>query len=75
MEKQLQVGHQRIPCIVMRSAARHPFEAQFLCARGAYAMTPKWNRKAIVEHIRQSLRLSDGTINATMAGEQSSVCA
>lgn len=30
-----------IPCIVMQSAARHPVEAQFLCARGAYAVTPK----------------------------------
>ena len=52
--KQLQVEHQRIPCIVMQSAARHPFEAQFLCARGAYAVTPKWNHKGIVEQIRQS---------------------
>ena len=58
--KQLRVEHQRIPCIVMQSAARHPFEAQFLCARGAYAVTPKWNHKAIVEEIRQSLRHSDG---------------
>ena len=73
--KQLQVEHQRIPCIVMQSAARHPFEAQFLCARGAYAVTPKWNHKGIVEHIRQSLRHSDGTIQGTMASEQSSVCA
>ncbi len=52
--KQLQVEHRRIPCIVMQSAARHPFEAQFLCARGAYAVTPKWNHKGIVEQIRQS---------------------
>ena len=60
--KKLKVGHQRIPCIVMQSAARHPFEAQFLCARGAYAVTPKWNRKGLVEQIRQSLRHSKGGV-------------
>jgi DNA-binding NtrC family response regulator len=72
---QVQVGHRRIPCIVMQSAARHPFEAQFLYARGAYAVTPKWNHKGIVEQVRQSLRHSDSTINDTRAGEQSSFCA
>ena len=35
----------------------------------------KWNHKGIVEQIRQSLRHSDGAIQGTMAGEQSSVCA
>ena len=73
--KQLQVEPRRIPCIVMQSAARYPFEAQFLCARGAYAVTPKWNHKGIVEQIRQSLRHLDGTIQGTMAGEHSPVCA
>ncbi|MGA9210852.1 MAG: hypothetical protein WB347_23895 [Terriglobales bacterium] len=73
--KQLQVEHKRIPCIVMQSAARHPFETQFLCARGAYAVIPKWNHKAIAEQIRQSLRHSDGRINGTIPAEQSTNCA
>ncbi len=34
--KQLQVEHRRIPCIVMQSAARHPFEAQFMRSRCVY---------------------------------------
>jgi len=71
--QRLKVEHKRIPCIVMQSAARHPFEAEFLCARGAHAVIPKWNHKAIVEQIRQSLRHSDGTINGIIAGKQSSV--
>ena len=73
--KQRQVGRQCVPCIVIPSAARHPFEAHFYARAAHNAVTPKWNHRGIVEQIRQSLQHSDGTINGFMAGEQSSVCA
>jgi CheY-like chemotaxis protein len=60
--KRLQAKHQGIPCIVMQSAPRHPFEAQHLCALGAYAVIPEWEHQAIVEQLRQSLRHSHDTM-------------
>ena len=65
--KRLQAQRSGIPCIVMQSAALHPFEAQYLCALGAYAVVPKWKHKAIVEQIRQMLRRWHGAASDVMA--------
>jgi DNA-binding NtrC family response regulator len=51
----LQAERRGIPCIVMRSAARYPFEAQYLCALGADAVVSRWKHELIVEKIRQIL--------------------
>lgn len=65
--KRLQARPRGLPCIVMQSAALHPFEAQYLCALGAYAVVPKWKHKAIAERLRQILRGSHGTAARAVA--------
>jgi len=66
--RQLEGQQKTIPCIVVQSAARYPFEAQYLCALGVYAVISRWKHKAIVEQIRQSLRRSCSAANHAMAG-------
>ena len=51
--KRLRSEHQAVPCLVMRPAARYPFEAQYLCTLGAYAVVCKWEHKRIVELVQQ----------------------
>jgi CheY-like chemotaxis protein len=40
------------PCIVLQTAARCPFEGQYLCWLGAHAVMPKWEYRDIVAKIR-----------------------
>jgi len=42
-------------CIVLETAPRHPFEGQYLCWLGAYAVMPKWKYSDIVAKIRECL--------------------
>jgi DNA-binding response OmpR family regulator len=46
-------------CIVLQTAARYPFEGQYLCWLGAYAVMPKWNYRDIVATIRECLSTAD----------------
>ena len=45
--------------IVLETAARHPFEGQYLCWLGAYAVMPKWKYRDIVAKIRECLGAAD----------------
>ncbi len=47
------------PCIVLQPAARYPFEGQYLCWLGAYAVMPKWKYRDIVAKIRECLGTAD----------------
>ncbi len=42
-------------CVVLQSAARHPFEGQYLCWLGAHAVVPKWKYRDIVAKIQECL--------------------
>ena len=42
-------------CIVLQTAARYPFEGQYLCWLGACAVMPKWKYCDIVAKIRERL--------------------
>jgi len=46
-------------CIVLQTAARYPFEGQYLCWLGAYAVMPKWKYRDIVAKIREHLSTTD----------------
>jgi DNA-binding response OmpR family regulator len=41
------------PCVVMHSAARHPFSEQYLQHLGAHGVACKWNDKEVVEEVRK----------------------
>jgi len=51
---------QGVRCIVLQSAARYPFEAQYLCALGAHAVISRWNQREVMEKVRQCLRTQWG---------------
>jgi DNA-binding response OmpR family regulator len=42
-------------CIVLQTAARYPFENQYLCWLGAQAVMPKWQYRDIVAKIQERL--------------------
>ena len=42
-------------CIVLQAAAHYPFEGQYLCWLGAYAVMSKWKCRDIVAKIRECL--------------------
>ncbi len=67
--KRLPANQRRLVFIVLASDARHPFEAEYLCALGAHAVIPKWKHKRIVDTVRQS------TSGAHITGEWSSATA
>ncbi len=67
--KGMQANRRRMVFIVLASDARHPFEAEYLCALGAHAVIPRWKQKRIVDTVRQST----GGIHA--AGEWASATA
>lgn len=46
-------------CIVLQTAARYPFERQYLCWLGAYAVMPKWKYRDVVAKIRECLGAAD----------------
>jgi len=47
------------PCIVLQTAARYPFEGQYLCWLGAHAVMPKWEYRDIVAKIRERLSATE----------------
>ena len=49
-----------VPCIVLQTATRHPFEAQYLSSLGAYAVVPKQKVKEVMQQVHQSLKPSRG---------------
>lgn len=62
-----------VRCIVLQSAARYPFEAQYLCALGAHAVISRWNLREVMEKVRQCLRTQSGrTLGSTDAKRPSS---
>lgn len=54
--RQLRAGKVDAPCIVLQSAARHPFEAGYFQSLGAYRVITKRDRGDLAETIRQCLR-------------------
>jgi CheY-like chemotaxis protein len=48
-----------VPCIVLQTAARYPFEGQYLCWLGAHAVMPKWEYRDIVAKIRERLSATE----------------
>jgi len=58
--KQLRSAGLAVPCIVLLSGPRHPFEAQYLSFLGACAVVSKWNHKDVAGTIRDWLRRSEG---------------
>jgi len=56
-----------IPCIVLQTAPRHPFEAQYLSSLGAYAVIPKQKIKEVMEKVHQSLKSSPHGVSAGAA--------
>ncbi|MGZ5165797.1 MAG: response regulator [Burkholderiales bacterium] len=43
------------PCVVMHSAARHPFSEQYLQYLGAHGVACKWNDKEVLEEVRRCM--------------------
>ena len=58
--KTLRTRRTRAPCIVLQTAARYPFESQYLCWLGAHAVIPKWKYRDVVAKIREHLS-TEGT--------------
>jgi len=54
--KSLRKGQSWIPCIVMHSAARHPFSEEYLQFLGAHGVACKWNDKEVLEEVRKCVR-------------------
>ena len=53
-------------CIVLQSAARYPFEAQYLCALGAHAVISRWNQREVMEKVRRCLSIQCGIISSAL---------
>jgi len=53
--KMLRTRRTRASCIVLQTAARYPFESQYLCWLGAHAVMPKWKYRDVVTKIREHL--------------------
>ena len=51
--KLLRRGQLWTPCVVMHSAARHPFSEQYLQYLGAHGVACKWNDKEVLEEVRK----------------------
>jgi CheY-like chemotaxis protein len=51
--KTLRKGQSWIPCVVMHSAARHPFSEQYLQHLGAHGVACKWNDQEVLEEVRK----------------------
>lgn len=43
------------PCVVMHSAARHPFSEQYLQYLGAHGVACKWNDKEVLEEVQKCI--------------------
>ncbi len=43
------------PCVIMHSAARHPFSVQYLQYLGAHGVACKWNDKEVLEEVQKCL--------------------
>ena len=56
-----------VPCIILQTAERHPFEAQYLSRFGAYAVISRRRHKAIVEQLRRVVQHSPSTSLRSMA--------
>ncbi len=73
--KHLREGQRPIPCVVMQSFARHPFETTYLHTCGAAAVVPRWRHDVIVGELRNCLRRPQDTMREAAADEQSSASA
>jgi CheY-like chemotaxis protein len=51
--KLLRRGQLWTPCVVMHSAARHPFSEQYLQYLGAHGVACKWNDKEVLEEVKK----------------------
>jgi DNA-binding response OmpR family regulator len=51
----LRRGNAWTPCVVMHSAARHPFSEQFLQYLGAHGVACKWDEKQVLEEVKKCL--------------------
>ncbi len=68
--KMLRSRENRPPCIVLQTASRYPFEAEYLCWLGAYAVSAKSKHRDLVSRIRECLSTteSSGTAPKRKAG-------
>ncbi len=54
--KQLQRERIEVPCVVLHSAARHPFSSEYLRFLGASGVACKWSYSEVADEIRRCLR-------------------
>ena len=59
--KALRSRPSRAPCIVLRSVARYPFEDQYLCQLGAYAVMSKCEGCDLVAKVRECLEMAEAS--------------
>lgn len=45
----------RVQCIILRSAALHPFETEYLCSLGAQEVTSRWDLKDVMNKVKSCL--------------------
>ncbi len=53
--KRLRTAQSWTPCVVMHSAARHPFSVQYLQYLGAHGVACKWNEQEVLEEVQKCI--------------------
>lgn len=51
--KRLRAVQSWTPCVIMHSAARHPFSAEYLQYLGAHGVACKWNYNEVLEEVNK----------------------